>query len=305
MSRVHWLIIVIGILVFATPKASARCMGLNVNLIFFIEAKYVCLIKVDEIRLEGMSKVFKVTVIKNFKGNMPKEYYIYTHNSQAHWHEDAEAYLQKNGVYIVEPYVDSKGISHLSACSYIVPDNASTFKHDSICFSSFVSNNVYVSNEFYKGQVVNGKPDGKWREYNDSGTYRHGVRVGNWIENGKVVVYKNGRHYKWQEEWSHDTIIVHDGNTSIVYYKEKVLETWKRRKIFGDVVTKFENELITQIICFNNQRAIRKNTFYNKGKLISVERYRRWDNEKRQNSNTGFFDPEECFYFGLSNKAHK
>jgi hypothetical protein len=270
-----WLGVIIISLCLLNHKASSRCLGEAADLKYFIQTKNVYLVKVLEIKTEGSIKVFKVRSLKTFKGKILEDFLVFTYNSEINWQEDAEAYLSKDSVYLIEPHIDKEGKYRLSGCSYILSNNDKRFKRDSICFSAFNSSNVYVNNDYYRGAIVNGKLDGKWVEEGDSGTYTHGTRVGKWIEDGKPVIYKNGTRHIYDEYFYGDTIIKYHGHLRRMVYRDKTLRIWKWRSNFNNRVKLYNGDTLVQCALFGKYGGIKRIKCYEHGKLIYSKRFKR------------------------------
>ena len=234
-------------------------------------------------------------VLRSFKGGELEEFLIYTHNSAINWQEDEEAYMNKDSIYLIVPYFDKNEKFHLSGCSYIISNKAKSFRRDSICFSALSSRNAYVNNVYFKGAIVDGKPDGMWREDSDSGVYNNGKRVGKWIEYGQNSRYKNGRRVYFEESWVGDTIIVHNGKLNTINCKGQKLSVWSLKK-FGDKIDKYKKGILYQSFIYDKLGDVKEIRCYKNGVLIHRTKY----NPKKENEKFVSelnFDPEGYFLY--------
>ena len=285
---------IIFVLLFSfVLEGQSRCLGETTDLKFYLDSKKIYLIKVVDLKIEGVFKIFKVQTLKSFKGNISKEFLIYTHNSDINWEEDADAGLNIDSIYLVKLNIDKSGKFNLHGCSYIISNKDKNFKRDSICLSAFIPSDVFVNNEYYKGAVVNGKPNGVWRDDLDSGTYKNGKRVGKWVENGENARYKNGRRVYFEESWIGDTIIIYNGKSNTMICRGQILSVWSFKKS-GDKIDKYKKGEIYESLFYDKLGDVKEIRCYKNGSVINNKKY---NSKKEEETFVREFGIERQSYF--------
>jgi hypothetical protein len=177
-------------------------------------------------------------------------------------------------VIIVDPEITRKQTNYFVAYKWrsIIPLKSKSFAIDSSLLSLFNGNNIsmYIDKEFFKGHILNNKPNGKWKEYSDSGEYILGKRIGNWLINGKSVFYDNPILNTNLIEIYNDTIVQHYKNSKIMKCNGVLLRTWKYHQASNKIVIKkYCSGKLYQKAVFDKYFQLKKIVFWkNKGRCL-------------------------------------